>query len=600
LEATATNLIHEESIGGIVVNARDVTDRHLADEALRYQAELLGAVGQAVVGTDIDGTIRYWNPAAERLYGWSADEAVGRNILDVTPSSTSAEQAREIMELLAQGYSWSGEFLVQRRDGSRFQVLVTDSPVFDNDGNLNGIIGVSMDISERKTLEKQLEHQAFHDNLTGLPNRALLADRLQHALARKKRVGNNVGVLYLDLDNFKIVNDSLGHPVGDLLLIEAAQRICAQVRSGDTVARMSGDEFTVLLDDIPDFSSAEAIAERVLDALSKPFAFDDQVLFVSASIGISVSNGGDESEHDLLHHADTALYRAKREGKARVASYDPSMHQQASERLATERALHLAVQRDELRVYYQPIYDLMSGDIREVEALLRWKHPERGLLTPGAFMSVAEETGLILPMSSWLLGVACRDVAEWNAARESGSPIVLSANLSARQFRQPNLADEILAALCDSGFPPQLLKLEITESLMIEHVEDTVQTLTTLKEHGVQIALDDFGTGYSSLAYLQRFPIDGLKIDRAFVQGLGHDPRSQALVKAIIAAAQALQLRTTAEGVETEVQARQLLALGCELGQGYLFARPMAAEKVSNLLVQHSVPERPQLRVLAS
>jgi diguanylate cyclase (GGDEF)-like protein len=425
---------------------------------------------------------------------------------------------------------------------------------------------------QQAALVAEMAHRAAHDALTGLPNRVLLRERLAVALGRAE--GTGAALLYIDLDNFKVVNDSLGHQAGDRLLVGVARRLRAAVRPADTVARLGGDEFTILLAEGADLAAATTVAERVTAALQAPFSVDGREFFASTSIGIAVS-GPDLSEpDDLLRAADTALYRAKRLGKGCAQTYDPSLRAEAERRLALEHDLRRALARDEFQVHYQPVVDLATGAVREVEALVRWRHPECGLVAPAEFLPVADETGLIVPIGQFVLDEACRQVTRWQVEHPSDPPLALAVNVSAREFRRPTVVVDVMRALLTTGLSPSSLVLEITESSMMENAEATLATLRDLKALGVRLAVDDFGTGYSSLAYLKRFPVDALKVDRAFVRGLEQDREDQALVSAMVAAADALHLTVVAEGIETAAQVELLRRQGCGLGQGFYFARP--------------------------
>jgi diguanylate cyclase (GGDEF)-like protein len=442
---------------------------------------------------------------------------------------------------------------------------------------------------ERTGFQEQLWHEQFHDPLTGLPNRALFRDRLDHALARADRQIELVGVLMLDIDNFKVVNDSLGHAQGDQLLLALAERLRSCLRPGDTAARLGGDEFTVLVEDISDLDEVTAVAERIAEALNHPVQLDDRQVVTSASIGIAVSGAQNKPAEALLRDADLAMYRAKTNGKARWELFDDTLEVQAMERLEVETDLRRALEREEFRVYYQPIVSLADGRIVELEALVRWQHPERGLVPPGTFIPVAEETGLIVPLGLWVLEQACRQVRRWQDASPAGNtPLVMSVNLSARQFQQPTLLADIERAVRESGLDPRTLKLEITESVLMRDVDGTLTTLRALKALGIQLAIDDFGTGYSSLTYLKRFRLDTLKIDRSFVDGLGRDAQDTAIVRSVVALAKTLNLSVTAEGVETAEQQMHLRQLGCDLAQGYLFARPSPPELLDAVLMNQS------------
>jgi diguanylate cyclase (GGDEF)-like protein len=430
----------------------------------------------------------------------------------------------------------------------------------------------------------------LHDSLTGLPNRALFLDRLGLALRRSRRRVGALAVVFLDLDRFKVVNDSLGHEAGDRLLIDVAGRIAAALRPADTVARFGGDEFTILLDDLEDETEATTISQRLVDVFGEPFALDDDEVFLQTSIGIAIARLGTETAEELIRDADAAMYRAKDAGKGRFEIFDDQMRADVVARLHTESALRRALQRGELRLHYQPEIDVIAQRVIGFEALVRWQHPSRGLLAPKEFIPLAEETGLIVPIGEWVLREACADAATW--PRFAGDePLTLSVNLSVRQFHQPDLVASVRAVLEDTGTDPETVCLEITESAMMESGEDAWEMLRKLKELGVKLAIDDFGTGYSSLAHLRAFPIDVLKIDRTFVDGLGRTPQDTSIAAAIISLAHALGLQTIAEGIETDAQLELLADLGCDVAQGNLFARPRPIAEAAEL-VGRRLPRR--------
>jgi len=434
-----------------------------------------------------------------------------------------------------------------------------------------------------KRLE-QLTRQAFRDALTGLPNRALFMDRLSHGLTRARRRHEHVAVLFLDLDRFKVINDTLGHTVGDQLLVEVSNRLGSSLRPGDTVARLGGDEFGLLLEDVADAETAEAVALRIEAELAKPLHFEGREVFVTASIGIALSSERLGTPEEVLRDADLAMYHAKAKGKARHELFDGSMSAPALDRMDLEMDLRAAIARQEFRLHYQPIFRLDTGRIAEVEALIRWQHEKRGLLQPDAFIGLTEETGLIVPIGQWVLSEACRQARAWQIEFPRNPPLVMSVNLSAKQFQNPKLVEEITDALNLSGLEPACLKLEITESVVMQDAPATLAKLRELKDLGVRLAIDDFGTGYSSLGYLKRFPVDTLKIDRSFVKGLSHEGGDTAIVRAVVTVAKSLNMDVTAEGIETDQQRIELKTLGCDLGQGFLFARPSAPEHLRPLL----------------
>ena len=479
---------------------------------------------------------------------------------------------------------WGGEFAYYR-DGVEIPVSALFLAHKDAEGRIEFVSSVTRDISERKAFEERLEYQATHDPLTGLPNRTLFLDRLELALARSRRSSRTVAVLFCDLDHFKVVNDSLGHSAGDRLLVALAQRLRDALRPGDTVARFGGDEFVILCDELATQQDAVYIAERIHKAVHEPLTVGSTEVFAAISIGIAFA-GAETGPESMIRDADAAMYLAKERGRARYEVYDETMRATLDERLDIESALRRAVTRHELRVVYQPTVDLATGAIVGVEALLRWDHPERGLLVPADFIDVAEETGLIVPIGSWVIEQACRQAQRWQAARPS-EHLLVSVNLSGRQLDTPSLIDTVREVIERTGVDPALLGLEITESVVMRDPQASTVALQALKELGVRLAVDDFGTGYSSLAYLRRFPVDLLKVDRAFVDGLGTDSgdaEDRAIVAAVVSLAHTLGMQAIAEGVETATQLAELRDLGCDMAQGFYIAKPLAAPALDDLL----------------
>ena len=573
---------------GRVLSYRDVTTQVRAQAALASSEARFRAVfdhaGMGIVFCDEAGAIIDANRATQELLGYTAAELRGRAFDTVSPpgvADATSTPRREVEAGLHDRVKLERAFV--RRDGTQLLGELTVTLV-RTDG-ARGTVEMLEDITERRTLEAQLVRQALTDPLTGLANRVLFRDRVEHALARAARDGRRVAVLFVDLDSFKLVNDGLGHHVGDATLVAVGARLRDTIRADDTVARLGGDEFAVLLERLDDPAEAEGAAARVLEALRPPAsvtAGDSATVevFVAASIGIAVSEPGDDSE-SLLRNADVAMYVAKARGKAQAASYERGMHDRALARLRLDADLRVAVAdlhgQAPVRAFslrYQPIVTLTDGRVCGVEALVRWMHPERGAVSPLDFIHVAEDSGLIVPLGRWVLREACTEAATWPAVGGRSAPYV-SVNLSARQLLEPSLVDDVQWALQASGLAASRLTLEITESVVMRDTSAVTERLRALKALGVDLAIDDFGTGYSSLAYLQRFPVDVLKIDKQFVDGVASSEDAAALTRTIVALADTLQLRTVAEGVEGAAQRDALRAFGCTMGQGYLFAEPL-------------------------
>lgn len=469
------------------------------------------------------------------------------------------------------------------KDGSYRWVLTRGIAIRDADSKVSRMAGSQIDITDRRTAEGRWQHDAFHDELTGLPNRASLIDRLGLSILRTRCPGDySFAVLFLDVDRFQVINDSLGHLTGDQLIIAIARRLKADLRSGTTIARFGGDEFAILLDDVQGISDATRVAERIQKILAAPFNFSGQEVFLTASIGIALEGAAGERPEDVLNNADMAMYRAKARGKACYERFDVGMRASAVARLQLESNLRRAAEREEFRLYFQPIVSLEDGVVTGAEALLRWQHPERGLITPAEFIPLAEETGLIVPIGEWVLRTACAQARAWHAAGHSD--LRVTVNFSARQFELPNLPELIRTVLKETGLAASALELEITESIAMEDVDFSREILTELRADGIHISIDDFGTGSSSLRYLKRFPIDVLKIDQTFVRDLTSDISDAAITAAMITMAHSLELKVIAEGVETEEQLKFLRSRRCNEIQGYLFSRPVPAEAFTKVL----------------
>ena len=540
----------------------------------RFEA-LVQQSSDVVTLIDRDGVIVYQSESVQRVFGHSATELKGGRFTDLLD-----DDAREVLEAaiertIAQpGKVVVVELSMRHADGHVGDTEIAISNLVD-DPNVGGVVLNSRDISERKVLERQLLHQAHHDSLTSLANRTLFRDRVEEALAREDRAEQRGAVLFLDLDGFKEINDSLGHASGDLLLTLVAHRLRSCVRPMDMVARLGGDEFAILVEDAEHEVDAHALAARILSSLTTPFVVDGREVFVGASIGIASADASVEMSDQLLRNADLAMYRAKSSGGGTIEHYDPVLHAQLLERMRFEDDLRKALGRGELRLFYQPIMDLATNRPVGFEALARWQHPTEGLVMPDRFIGIAERTGLIQPIGRWVLHEACRQAMIWRTRHPEYADLAVSVNISARQFESDDLIDDVANALDETGLPPHCLELEMTESVLFEHSEDHVSQLARLKALGVRLAIDDFGTGYSSLAYLHRFSVDVLKIDRTFISQLTEADGDLELVRSILRIGQSLHMVTIAEGIETEEQSAMISGLGCELGQGYLFARPL-------------------------
>jgi diguanylate cyclase (GGDEF)-like protein/PAS domain S-box-containing protein len=530
------------------------------------------------------GTIEYVSPSAEWVVGARPDELVGTNISELIHPDDLDGARRRVEEVLAAGGGLARIELRVRDAGGAWRWVEGSANNLLHDPNVGGIVLNYRDVTERKDLETQLTHQAFHDPLTNLANRALFRDRVEHALAHSSRHGPPLALIVFDLDDFKSVNDSLGHEAGDKVLIEVARRLRSSLRAADTAARLGGDEFALLLESLSQPNEALSVVERIMEAMRDPIEVEGRQLVMHGSAGIAMATSGEQDTDQLLQNADVAMYRAKGRGRGGYETYEESMHAAIRERLELKADLQRAIENDEFVLHYQPIVQLATGRIVGVEALVRWQHSRRGLIPPAAFVPLAEDTGLIVPIGRWVLKETCHQVRSWQIRYPSEPPLAAAVNLSARQFEDGCVVEDVRNALRESGLAPNDLSLEITESLLMEDTEVTSKRLGDLKQIGVALAIDDFGTGYSSLAYLRRFPIDRLKIDKAFVDGVTVGPEESALARAVIKLGDSLDLGTVAEGIETIHQLNELVALRCEYGQGYYFSPPVVAEAIDALL----------------
>jgi diguanylate cyclase (GGDEF)-like protein/PAS domain S-box-containing protein len=563
---------------GIIEDAHRRSLAALEANERRFRS-LIENSSDVVTVVDAEGVIIYDSPSGERVLGYAPGERVGANAGDFVHEDDLDRVVTLTERVIEAGGTVAHvEMRIRHHDGT-YRWMDTSVTNLLDVPNVGGLVANYRDVTDRKELEIQLAHQAFHDPLTGLANRALLLDRIEHSLATTRRTtGHRIALLYLDLDDFKTVNDGLGHAAGDAILRETAARLATTVRPGDTASRLGGDEFAVLLDNLDDPGMAYEVGARILEALHMPFEVDGTSFPVSASLGIAVTTGTEDAAA-LLRNADVAMYRAKGEGKGRFEVYQRGMHAAVVERMALKADLRRGIDAGEFEAYYQPIVELGSGRITGIEALVRWRHPQRGLVSPATFIPLAEETGLIIRIGSDVLRQACGDLARWQTELGDQAPATVSVNLSARQIHDPGIVHEVIAALAVSGLPASSLTLEITESVLLEDTDSAARTLATLKRLGVSLALDDFGTGYSSLSHLERFPVDIVKIDKSFVDGLGvAGHRDSPLVEAIVHLGAMFNLRVTAEGIEEESQLARLREMGCQRGQGYLFAHPLSAD----------------------
>ncbi len=568
--------------------------RKEAEAKARLLSSAIEQTADLVTITDREGTILYVNAAFEKVTGYAFDEAVGRTLAILKSGIQSPEVYENLWRTLKSGQVYHGTLINRRKDGSLYYEQKTITPIIkDVLGEITHFLSTGKDITNEVVVENRLRQLSLHDPLTELPNRGQLRDRLERLLERGESDGEGAAVLVLNLDRFKVVNHSLGHEGGDALLQATAQRLLELVRPGDVVARLEADSFAVLMDDINTVDGVSPVADKLLTGFAEPFVICGEEVFVTVSMGVSVWPSDGDSAAELLHNAEVALSRAKQRGRARCEYYEPAMNTQAAKRLSIETSLRHALERQEFVLHYQPKVDVESERIVGVEALLRWQHPERGLVPPGDFIPLLEETGLIVPVGRWVLETACAQHRAW-AAHGCGF-LVMAVNLSAQQFVQDDLVQMVGDSLAACGFEGEAdwLELEITESAVMHDVGHTARTLQQLKDMGIRVAIDDFGTGHSSLSYLTRLPIDVLKVDRSFVIPLPHSQQDREVVRAIIALARSLGLEVVAEGVETADQQAFLLGQGCTLAQGYYFSRPLPPEQIMPLLAraEHSVRE---------
>ncbi len=566
----------------------DITDRRRIETDLRIAASAFDAqVG--IIVTDVRGVILRVNEAFCATTGYSAGELVGQTPRLLKSGRHDANFYTAMWRSLGQAGVWQGEIWDRRKNGEVYPKWMTISAVKDDKGATTHYVSTHSDISERKAAEEEIKHLAFYDPLTQLPNRRLLLDRLHQALATSRRIARHGALLFIDLDNFKILNDTLGHDQGDLLLQQVAERLSSCVREGDTVARLGGDEFVVMLENLSEgideaAAQVEAVGAKIVAALNAAYPLGGHEHHGTASIGVTLFGAHQEAMDELLKQADLAMYQAKASGRNALRFFDPRMQAAVNARVGLEKDLRRAVREDQFVLDYQAQVD-SEGRVLGAEALVRWRHPERGLVAPDDFIPMAEETGLILPIGQWVLETACRQLVAW-AGRPEVDDLTLAVNVSVRQLRQRDFVAQVLAVLASTGADPRRLKLELTESLLLDNAEDTIAKMAALKEIGVGFALDDFGTGFSSLSYLKRLPLEKLKIDRSFVLDVLTDPNDAAIARTIVALARSLGLATIAEGVETEEQRDFLADAGCHSYQGFLFSRPLPLDAFESFLAR--------------
>ena len=558
----------------------------LAGDAAQ-RLRLLGA-------TDASGRIEYLNPAFETLTGYTASEALGENPRILSSGRQSREFYRKLWRTITSGRPWNGRVVNRRKDGEIYTVLQTITPIVDERGEVTHFVAIHEDVTAQVKAEQQIRHMAEYDYLTDLPNRYTLSSRLEQETLRIARHGGQAALLMLDLDHFKSINDNFGHATGDDLLVEVAVRLAANVRGTDTLARLGGDEFAVLMVNLESLESAGELAARLVRELAAPFELEAQKVYTSVSIGIAVSPPEKADPEELLRHADLALYRVKQEGRNGYRFFVEEMHEEIQLRMALGHDLHAALEHDELFLEYQPQVDLRSRRIVGLEALLRWRHPDRGVVRPADFVPIAESNGLVIPIGDWVLRHACGQVRKW---QRSGLPVVpVAVNLSAVQFTNRDFVGTVFAILEETGLDADYLELELTETTLMQSTPGLEESVRALADGGVRIALDDFGKGYSSLDYLRRFPLKKLKIDRSFVRDVQESQRDATILSAVISLATELKLHVIAEGIEPSSRPLEyLLAEGCDEAQGFYFGEPLPAESIARLLAEGSDRVQPPL-----
>jgi len=569
----------DQEIVGRFWSFHDCTERKIAEDKIRLMAQVFEHSGEAIVITDQTNSILAVNSSFSRHTGYSQAEVIGKNPNILKSGKENKEFYANMWEQLTKNDYWQGEIGDKRKDGSCYPKWLAISVVRDDEGTITNYIGCFTDITERKQAELEIEHLAHHDHLTKLFNRFSLLERLSQVLELAKRSGSSLALLFIDVDRFKNINDSLGHHVGDLLLSQIAVRLLESVRSADIVARFGGDEFVVVLPQIQSGIAVVPFVAKIQHVLSQPYILEGNKLYITPSIGISVFPHDGETTDDLLKNADLAMYHAKANGRNNYQYFMPEMNARAHERLLLERGLRAAVERNEFLLHYQPQFNIATGQLVGVEALVRWQHPKNGIIPPDVFIPIAEETGIILAIGEIVLKTACRQLKSWIMA--GFAPIRIAVNLSAVQLKQERLPELVAATIKECGIAAHLLELEITESVAMKNPEETIIHLRAFREMGVELAIDDFGTGYSSLSYLKLFPVNRLKIDRSFVQDLEISADDSAIAAATIALAHTLGKEVIAEGIETQAQLDFLRKQKCDIGQGYYYSRPVPADEIS-------------------
>ncbi len=569
------NKVHQE------LEMRVLQRTHELETARQHHAAMIQSAPLAIYGRDLNNCITSWNPAAERMFGWAADECIGKPVQTIP--ADKVDEADDYRRRVLEGETIvQAEVVRQRRDGSPIDISMTVAPLREGGGHIYGYLTIIADITERKASERRIQQLAYHDLLTGLPNRLLMRDRFRQAIAHAERTHTRVALLFLDLDNFKHVNDSLGHASGDALLQDVAKRLEHCIRETDTISRQGGDEFLIILRDLPDTEALPPILPKLLERLSEPFHTAGRELSTSVSMGISVFPRDGRDFESLLKKADMAMYRAKDAGRNTFRFFDESMNAEADEHLVMQNGLRRALERNEFVLHFQPKIDLLTQRVVGAEALIRWAHPTLGMVAPARFIPVAEESGLIVQIGAWVIREACREAVAWSALGHKH--LSVAVNLSAIQFKRGDVEQTVRDSLADSGLEPARLELELTESILVQNVEGVLATVQRLKQLGVKMSIDDFGTGYSSLSYLKRFDIDTLKIDQSFVRDLATDADDEAIVRAIIQMAHSLSLAVIAEGVETDEILKKLIDFGCDEAQGYLFSKPLPSQAFAQFM----------------